>query len=109
MPNSAQFLRRALTCAAEIWSVMTRRSCDGGGGDVVVDRGDVAVGAAELAAGQAQAVEGLGRGDLVDEVEVDVEDRGLACGLGDEVGLPDFFEEGAGCGHKSSQWSVLSY
>ena len=66
-----------------------------GGGDVVVDRGDVAVGAAELAAGQAEAVEGLRRGDLVDEVEVDVEDRRLACGFGDEVVLPDFFEEGA--------------
>ncbi len=51
-----------------------------GGGDVVVDGGDVAVGAAELAAGEAEAVEGLRRGDLVDEVEVDVEDRGLACG-----------------------------
>jgi hypothetical protein len=34
----------------------------------------------------------------MDEVQVDVEDRRLACGLGDEVRLPDFFEEGAGCG-----------
>ena len=68
----------------------------GGGGDVVVDGGDVAVGAAELAAGEAEAFEGLRRGDLVDELEVDVEDGGLACGFGDEVVLPDFFEEGAG-------------
>ena len=71
---------------------------DGAGGDVVVDRGDGAVGAAELAAGHAQAVEGLRAGDLVDEVEVDVEDRGFAGGFGDEVLLPDFFEEGAGGG-----------
>ena len=34
----------------------------------------------------------------MDEVQVDVEDRGLACGFGDEVLLPDFFEERAGCG-----------
>ena len=63
----------------------------------MVDGGDVAVGTAQLAAGEAQAVEGLRRGDLVDELEVDVEDRRLACGLGDEVRLPDFFEESAGC------------
>ena len=69
---------------------------DAGSGDVVVDRGDVAVGAAELAAGEAQAFEGLRAGDLVDELEVDVKDCGLAGGFGDHVLLPDFFEEGAG-------------
>ena len=69
---------------------------DAAGGDVVVDGGEGAVGAAELAAGQAEAVEGLRAGDLVDEMEVDVEDRGFACGLGYEVLLPDFFEEGFG-------------
>ena len=61
----------------------------------MVDGGDVAVGAAQLAAGEAEAVEGLRRGDLVDELEVDVEDRRLACGFGDDVLLPDFFEHGA--------------
>ncbi len=73
-----------------------------GGGDVVVDGGDVAVGAAELAAGEAQAFEGLRRCDLVDEMQVDIEDGGFACGFGDEVLLPDFFEEGLWsglCGH----------
>ncbi len=99
MPKSAQFLRRALTCALAIWSAMTRRSCDGGGGDVVVDRGDVALGMAERAAGEAEAFEGLRAGDLVDELEVDVEDGGLAGGFGDDVLLPDFFEEGAGLVH----------
>ena len=69
---------------------------DGGGGDVVVYRGDGAVGTADLAVGETEAVECLGRGDLVDELEIDVEERGLACGLGDEMLLPDFFEEGAG-------------
>ena len=69
---------------------------DAGGGDVVVDRGDVALGAAELAAGETEAFEGLRAGDLVDELEVDVEDGGFAGGLGDDVLLPDFFEHGAG-------------
>jgi hypothetical protein len=72
---------------------------DGGGGDVVVYRGDGAVGSANLAVGETEAVEGLGTGDFVDEMEIDVEERGLACWLGDEMGLPDFFEEGAGLIH----------
>ena len=92
MPNSAQFLRSALICAAEIWSTMYEAVLRAGGGDVVVDRGDGAVGAAQLAAGQAQAVERLRRGDLVDQLQVDVEDRRLAFGLGDDVLLPDLFE-----------------
>ena len=71
---------------------------DGGGGDVVVDGGDVALGVAERAAGQAEAFEGLRAGDFVDQLEVDVEDGGLAGGFVDDVLLPDFFEEGAGCG-----------
>ena len=90
MPNSAQFLRSALTCLAEVWSVMIEAVRGTGGGDVVVDGGDVAVGTAELAAGDAEAVEGLRGGDLVDEVEVDVEDGGLACRLGDEVRFQTF-------------------
>jgi len=51
---------------------------DGGRRDVVVNRGDGAVWTANLAVGEAEAVEGLGRGDLVDELEIDVEERGLA-------------------------------
>ena len=67
----------------------------GGCGNVVVDGRDVACGIAERAAGKAQALEGLRAGDLVDELEIDVEDRGLACGFGDDVIIPDFFEHGA--------------
>jgi hypothetical protein len=51
-----------------------------GGGDVVVDGGDGAIGAADLAAGEAQAFKGLRRGDLVEQLQVDVEERGLALG-----------------------------
>src|SRR5664280_271417 len=46
---------------------------DAAGGYVVVNGGDRAVGTAQLAASEAEAVEGLGRGHLVDEVQVDVE------------------------------------
>ncbi len=79
---------------------------DAAGGDVVVDCRDSAVGPAELAASHAEAVEGLRAGDLVDEVQVDVEDRGFACGLGDEVLLPDFFEESFRCAHGCAFCSV---
>ena len=59
------------------------------GGRVVVGRGQGEVGAADGAPGQAQAVEGLGRGDLVDQVEVDVEQVGLVAGAGvDDVLVP---------------------
>jgi hypothetical protein len=49
-------------------------------------------GAADRSICQAQAFEGLGRGDFVEELEVDVEDGGLALRLDDYVLLPDFFE-----------------
>ena len=65
------------------------------GGHVVVGGGERAVGAADRAAGEAQAVEGLRAGDLVDEVQVDVDQAG-----GDLVGLPDLVEQALG--HRSS-------
>ena len=73
----------------DVQAVFDRR-----GGDVVVDGGDGAVGAAELATGEAEAVEGLGAGDLVDEVEIDVEDRlGSLAGAATRCWVPDFFEQ----------------
>ncbi len=39
---------------------------------------DGQIGAAQTTAGQAQALEGLGAGDLVDQVKVDVDQVGLA-------------------------------
>ena len=73
--------------------------CDVRGRDVVVLGGDGEVGAADGAAGQAEAVEGLGRGDLVDEVQVDVEQVGLAVGGADDVVVPDLLAQRAGGGH----------
>ena len=63
-----------------------------GGGHVVIDGGDAAVGAAHLAAGEAQAFKSLRRSDLVEQLQVDVEQRGLALRLDHDVLLPDFFE-----------------
>ena len=66
-------------------------ACDGGG-DVVVHGGDASIGTADFAAGQAKAFKGLRRGDLVKQLQVDVEQGWLARGLDDYVLLPDFFE-----------------
>ena len=76
MPNSAALRRSTSTCLAR--DRVGDRLVDVGGGDVVVLGGDGEVGPAHGAAGQAQAVEGLRAGHLVDEVEVDVEQVGLA-------------------------------
>ena len=61
--------------------------------DVVVHRRDREVGAAHGAAGETQPVERLRRRDLVDQVEVDVEERRLARRLVDHVALPDPVEQ----------------
>ncbi len=63
------------------------------GGDVVVGDGERPVRAAHLAARVAKPREGLRRGHLVDQVQVDVEDRLLAV-LADDVGVPDLVVQG---------------
>ena len=62
----------------------------------MVDGGNVACWIPQLAIGQPQAFKGLGACDFVDEVQVHIEEGGLAGRLGDNVLLPDFFEHGAG-------------
>jgi hypothetical protein len=54
----------------------------------VVGRRERLVGPAHLAVRRARPVEGLRRGDLVDEVEVDVDQVAV-----DLVGVPDLLEE----------------
>ena len=51
------------------------------------------VGPADGATGEAEPVEGLGAGDLVEEVEVDVEEVGLPLGATDDVCVPDLLGE----------------
>ena len=72
------------------------------GGDVVVLGGDGELRAAHPPVGQPEAVEGLRGGDLVDEVQIDVEQIGLAVGPVDQVLVPDLLGEGPGLGHGSS-------
>src|SRR5271170_3956294 len=59
---------------------------------IVVDRGHAAIGPADGAASESQSLKGLRRRDLVDQMEVDVQDRRFAFGRGDYVGIPDLFE-----------------
>ena len=63
-------------------------------GGVVVHGADGEVGAADATASQAEAIEGLGSGNFVDEVEVNVKDGGLARLLVNHMGVPDFLEHG---------------
>jgi hypothetical protein len=58
----------------------------------MIHGGDAAVWAANFAAGEAEAFKGLGRCDLVEKLQVDVEQSWLALGLDDYMLLPDFFE-----------------
>ena len=58
------------------------------GGDVVVHRRERQVGPAHAAAGEPQALERLRRGDLVHEVEVDVEQVGAALARARRRGSP---------------------
>ena len=64
------------------------RLVDVGRRDVVVLGGDRELGPADPAPGEAQPVERLRAGDLVDEVQVDVEQVGLARRRAHEVALP---------------------
>ena len=81
------------TCVRETgsaigWSMSSGR-------DVVVLGGERQVGPAHRAAGQPQPVEGLRAGDLVHEVQVDVEQVGLALGPSHDVRLPDLLGQRA--------------
>ena len=62
----------------------------GRGGEVVVGDGQREVRAADFAVRSAEAFEGLGRGHLVDEVAVDVDEVGAIVAALDDVGDPDF-------------------
>src|SRR3954451_2675628 len=65
------------------------------GGDVVVLSGDGEVRTSYDAVGRSQAVEGLWAGDLVDQVQVDVEQVGLVVGGAYGVCVPDLFRQSA--------------
>jgi hypothetical protein len=77
------------------------RDRPGQGRDVVVHRRDRQLGAPHRSAREPQPLECLGGGDLVHEVQVDVEQRRLALLLQDDVGVPDLLEERAPHPHVS--------
>ena len=69
--------------------------------------GDGQFGTAHPSPGQAQPLEGLRAGDLVDEVEVDVQEVGLVGvgAAGDDVAVPDLRGKGGG-GHRDDLRAV---
>ena len=73
-----------------------------GGRDVVVGCGHRPLGPADLAAGQSQPFKGLRAGDLVDQLQVDVENRLFAGFRVDDVVVPDLLEHGPRCGGRRS-------
>ena len=72
-----------------------QRLVDVGGGHVVVRRGHGQVGTPHRPARQPYPVEGLGRGHLVHEVEIDEEEIGFSLGRADDVVVPDLLAERA--------------
>src|SRR5207247_4287046 len=63
------------------------------GRDVVIHRREGQVGTPHRAAGQPERLERLGRGDLVHEVQIDVEEVGQALCAARDMALPDLVEE----------------
>ena len=70
------------------------RQLDSDGRHVVVLGGDGEVGPANLPPSQAQAVEGLRAGDLVHQVQVDIENVGFTLGPVDDVCVPHLLGKG---------------
>jgi hypothetical protein len=73
---------------------------------VVVHGRNRQTGTPDAAAGRAQPVERLRRSDFVNQVQVNVEQRGLSRLLVDYMLVPEFLKK---CPHKfSGRWSVVS-
>ncbi len=70
------------------------------GGDGVVHHGESQIGAANFASFGAQSGKGLGGSAFVDEVAVDVDERGLARRFVDDVTVPNFLVESFRRGHR---------
>ena len=67
----------------------------------MVGGGEGEIGPADFQAALAQALEGLRRSDFVDQVQIDVEQRGRAGLLVDDMGVPEFFDDGTWHRHRS--------
>ena len=95
MPNSWQFRTRASIWIFDIGSVIPEMAV--GGWHAVVDRGEGQIRSANRPSVQPQRVEGLGGGDLVDQMEVRVEQVGFAFHRANQMLVPDLFEESLRC------------
>lgn len=74
----------------------------------MVHRGLGVIGPTDFQSSIAQSLKGLGRGDLMDEMEVDIED-GRATGLmEDDMLVPDLFEQCFGLRHDGFSLSEQS-
>ncbi len=80
----------------------------GGGRHIVVHGGDGQVRPAHPAAGQPQSVEGLRRGHLVDQVQIDVQQVGFVGGLADHVPVPHLLGQGKRWAHTLSHSEIES-
>src|SRR5687768_13434406 len=61
----------------------------------MVDGGEGQAGTADLQSSLAESREGLRRSDFMDQVQIDIEQRRRAWLLMDNVGVPQFFDDGA--------------
>ena len=95
MPNSRQFFRSVSICCLAIGSAIGSAAV--GGRHVVVGVATVRSGRRTLRPGQPQALERLGAGHFVDQVQVDVEDR-LFAGFRMDDMVVQIFEEVRGRG-----------
>ncbi|KNA04247.1 hypothetical protein SOVF_201420 [Spinacia oleracea] len=73
----------------------------GGGGNVMVDHGERAGGRMDRTTGDAQPLEGLRARHLMDQVTIDIEKTGSVRVTIDDVVVPDFIIQSAGCAHGS--------
>ena len=63
-----------------------------GGRNAVVGGGEGEIGAADFEAALAQALESLRRGDFMDQMQIDIEERGSAGFFVNDVVVPDFLD-----------------
>src|SRR5205823_5535438 len=75
------------------------RSAAGGGRNIVVDGSDGALRLPDFPVARTQTIKGLGRCNLVHEMEVDVEERQSSRRGADYVVIPDFFKKSSFFGH----------
>ncbi|MNE07032.1 hypothetical protein D3C80_996370 [compost metagenome] len=71
------------------------------GRHIVVGYGQGLAGRMDADPAPAQALKGLGAGDFVNQVEVDVHQHVAAAEIGDVVPVVDLVQQGAGSGHRS--------